>query len=111
MAFGTSPFSRPNHRSLAGLGFNVIRAHSIGISSGMQSQGKALMPALNTVNTAAFASIDYAIYRAKSSGIRLVVPLTDNWCGLPAKDARWAHPLPDLSAFSSVRLCWVVPGL
>ncbi|EGD78291.1 hypothetical protein PTSG_12876 [Salpingoeca rosetta] len=62
-----------------GLGFSVIRAHTLGISSGSQSNGLALHPNRTTYNDKAFATIDYAIYKAKLAGIRLVVPFTDNW--------------------------------
>lgn len=58
---------------------NVIRSHTLGISTGNQSLSLALMPSLNQINSAAFATIDYSIYKAKLTGIRFIVPLTDNW--------------------------------
>ena len=45
----------------AALGFSVVRAHTLGISSGMASQGLALNPSKGVFNDKAFATIDYAI--------------------------------------------------
>eukprot|EP00055_Hartaetosiga_balthica_P014980 m.85555 g.85555 ORF g.85555 m.85555 type:complete len:520 (+) comp8746_c2_seq2:173-1732(+) len=62
-----------------GMGMNVIRAHTLGISTGNKSNGLALHPNLTTFNDKAFDTIDYSIASAKREGIRLIVPLTDNW--------------------------------
>jgi len=58
------------------MGMGVVRAHSLGISLGC---AKCLMPSLGTYNDSAFTSIDYAISQAKKQGIRLIIPLTDQW--------------------------------
>jgi mannan endo-1,4-beta-mannosidase len=52
----------------------IIRSHTLGFSSG--SSG-SLRPNSNTLNNAAWKSIDYAFYQAKIYGIKLVCPLTD----------------------------------
>eukprot|EP00045_Choanoeca_perplexa_P010039 m.100438 g.100438 ORF g.100438 m.100438 type:complete len:495 (+) comp15125_c0_seq2:56-1540(+) len=65
--------------TLHGLGFNAIRSHSLGDSSGTLSAGLALRPNNQTYNYEAFDTIDYAIYQAHTHGIRLVIPFTDNW--------------------------------
>lgn len=37
------------------------------------------MPSLDKYNSQAFEHIDYALYAARSYGVKLVVPLTDQW--------------------------------
>lgn len=54
----------------------VVRAHTLGISVGCPL---CIEPTLNSFNDTAFASIDYAIKVAHDHGIRLIIPLTDNW--------------------------------
>lgn len=58
------------------MGATVVRAHTLGVSLGTP---KALTPSLGTTNPAAFATMDYSVAQAKRLGLRLVVPLTDNW--------------------------------
>ena len=62
------------------MGANVVRAHTVGVSLGTP---KTLAPSLGTTNPAAFVTIDYSVAQAKRLGLRLglrlVVPLTDNW--------------------------------
>eukprot|EP00040_Diaphanoeca_grandis_P018934 m.99684 g.99684 ORF g.99684 m.99684 type:complete len:569 (+) comp27179_c0_seq3:112-1818(+) len=67
------------------MGANVIRAHTVGVSTG---NPKSFEPKLNVFNdkmeqgndtSSASEHIDYAIYRARQTGIRLLVPLTDNY--------------------------------
>jgi hypothetical protein len=60
------------------MGFTVVRAHTLGISTG-QGQAYTFMTGLNTYNPAALESIDYAIASAARHGIRLVIPLTDQY--------------------------------
>ncbi len=58
------------------MGATVVRAHTIGISTG----GKlSLEPTLGHFNDQAFNAIDYAILSARRHGIHLLVPLTDNY--------------------------------
>jgi len=66
--------------SAAALGVTVIRAHTLGISVG---NPRSIEPALGTWNEAAFAPVDYAIAGARARGLRLMIPLTDEW--------RWYH--------------------
>jgi len=58
------------------MGGTAIRAHTLGVSTG---NPLSLMPALGTVNEAAFETIDWAVYQARAYGLRLMIPLTDNW--------------------------------
>ncbi|MFI5838008.1 cellulase family glycosylhydrolase [Micromonospora sp. NPDC051300] len=58
------------------MGATVVRAHTLGVSTG---HPKSLEPALGQVNPEAFDRIDYAIAEARRQGLRLIVPLTDNW--------------------------------
>lgn len=58
------------------MGATVVRAHTLGVSLGTP---KAMTPVIGSTNPAAFATIDDAVAEAKRLGLRLVVPLTDNW--------------------------------
>ncbi|KAI0136507.1 glycoside hydrolase [Xylariales sp. AK1849] len=58
------------------LGGTMIRAHTLGVNLG---NPLTVMPQLGVINEAAFESIDWAVYQAGLYGIRLMVPLTDNW--------------------------------
>ncbi|KAK9773514.1 hypothetical protein AB5N19_05282 [Seiridium cardinale] len=58
------------------LGGTMIRSHTLGINLG---NPLTVMPELGVVNGAAFEAIDYAVYQAGLYGIRLLIPLTDNW--------------------------------
>jgi hypothetical protein len=60
------------------MGFTIVRSHTLGISTG-QGQAYTFMTGLNTYNPAALESIDYAIASAARHGIRLVIPLTDQY--------------------------------
>lgn len=64
----------------ASLGVTVVRSHTLGISVGTPL---SVEPALGVWNEAAFSSIDYAIAAAQARGLRLMIPLTDEW--------RWYH--------------------
>ncbi|GAA5910192.1 hypothetical protein JCM8208_006754 [Rhodotorula glutinis] len=58
------------------MGGNTIRSHTLGVSTG---HSKTLWPDAWSTNNAAFDSIDYAIYAARNYGLRLIIPLTDNY--------------------------------
>lgn len=59
------------------MGANVVRAHTLGVSSG---NPKSLMPgAPGQYNPGAYAAIDYAVSEAGRLGLKLIVPLTDNY--------------------------------
>lgn len=61
------------------LGVNVVRSH-MATSTGQGGENPlALMPELGVYNAAAFETIDYAVAYAGSLGIRLILPLTDEW--------------------------------
>lgn len=58
------------------MGGTAIRAHTLGVSTG---NPLSVMPTRGVVNEQAFDSIDWAVYQARQYGIRLLVPLTDNF--------------------------------
>eukprot|EP01084_Bolivina_argentea_P159233 277348_1 len=59
------------------LGATVIRAHTLGISTGQKHL--SFEDTLNDFTTSGINHIDHAIYIAKQHNVRLVIPLTDNW--------------------------------
>lgn len=81
---------RPTHPTTAAIddalqsavrtGATVVRSHTLGISVGCAA---CYEPRPGVFNTAALASADYAIYRAGRLGLKLMIPLTDQW--------RWYH--------------------
>ncbi|KAK4191848.1 putative mannan endo-1,4-beta-mannosidase P [Podospora australis] len=58
------------------MGGTMIRSHTLGISVG---NPLSLWPAPDQTNEAAFAPIDWAVYQARVYGLRLMVPLIDNF--------------------------------
>ncbi|KAK0632175.1 glycoside hydrolase superfamily [Immersiella caudata] len=58
------------------MGGTMIRSHTLGVSTG---NPLSLMPTGGKVNEAAFDAIDWAVYQARMYGLRLMVPLTDNF--------------------------------
>jgi mannan endo-1,4-beta-mannosidase len=58
------------------MGATVVRSHTLGISVGCSI---CVEPTLGTFNQLALQSIDYAIQSARNHGIRLIIPLVDNW--------------------------------
>jgi hypothetical protein len=54
------------------LGFSAVRAHTLGVSSGLASQGLALNPKLNVFNDKAFDSMDYAITQVRRLSQQLI---------------------------------------
>ncbi len=67
-------------RAAKDAGFTVIRSHTLGISVGCP---RCFEPRVGVFEPAALRSADYAVYRAGMLGLRIVVPLTDQW--------RWYH--------------------
>lgn len=78
------------------MGANVIRAHTLGVSTGTPL---SVEPVLGEFNEKAFQAIDFAIAEAAKRGLKIVIPLTDNyayyhggrhnftdWRALPAED-------------------------
>ncbi|MBK5992512.1 cellulase family glycosylhydrolase [Streptomyces sp. MBT58] len=55
---------------------SVVRSHTLGTSLGC---APCIQPGPGEFNNDAFAPIDYAIARARAYGLRLIVPLTDQW--------------------------------
>lgn len=60
----------------AEMGDNVIRCHTLGISVG---NSLSVEPTLGNFSSNAFTSMDYAVKAAGDQGIRLVIPLTDQY--------------------------------
>jgi hypothetical protein len=58
------------------MGLTVIRAHSLGISVGCSL---CVEPSPGVFNPIAFQHIDYAIQAARAHGLKLIIPLTDNY--------------------------------
>ena len=58
------------------LGARVVRSTTLGVSVGSP---RSVEPTLGHVNKAAFDSIDYAVAAARKRGLRLMIPLTDQW--------------------------------
>ncbi|GAA5898520.1 uncharacterized protein JCM6883_003341 [Sporobolomyces salmoneus] len=58
------------------MGGNTIRSHTLGISTGNKY---SVWPKAYQTNDNAFDTIDYAIYAARNYGLRLLIPLTDNY--------------------------------
>lgn len=58
------------------LGGTMVRAHTLGVSTG---NPLSLMPEPGQINEKAFETIDWAVYQAREYGLRLLVPLTDNF--------------------------------
>lgn len=58
------------------MGATVVRSHSLGISTGCSN---CIEPTLGVFNATAFEHVDYALKAARDRGIRLIIPLTDNW--------------------------------
>ena len=59
------------------LGSTTIRSHTLGISTG---NPLSLIPnSTFVINEDAFHPIDWAVYQARQHGLRLLIPLTDNF--------------------------------
>ncbi len=58
------------------MGLTVIRSHDLGVSTGCKN---CIEPSLGVFNETALAHVDYVIKAAGDRGIRLIIPLTDNW--------------------------------
>src|SRR3984893_13638472 len=58
------------------MGLTVVRSHDLGISTGCSN---CIEPALGVFNETALIHDDYVIKAARDRGIRLIIPLTDNW--------------------------------
>ncbi|GAA5841643.1 hypothetical protein JCM9279_000714 [Rhodotorula babjevae] len=78
---GSPPAKSRVREVLAGavaMGATTIRAHSCGISVGPNTP-YSLEPKLGVFNSSAWDARDYAIFAAREYGLRLILPLTDNW--------------------------------
>ena len=62
--------------TVADMGGTVVRCHTCGISTG---NPQSVEPSLGTFNATALQHIDYFIAQAGKDGLRLDIPLVDNW--------------------------------
>ena len=60
----------------AAMGWRVVRAHTLGISTG---NALSFEPRLGVFNGSALDAADWAVAEAQRLGIKLFIPLTDNW--------------------------------
>ena len=58
------------------MGLTVVRSHNLGISVGCSN---CIEPSPGVFNETALVHDDYVIKAAREHGIRLIIPLTDNW--------------------------------
>ncbi|GAA5869600.1 hypothetical protein JCM3774_005491 [Rhodotorula dairenensis] len=58
------------------MGATTVRAHTLGVSTG---HPLTLWPSAYNTNSAAWETIDYSIWAARNYGLRLIIPLTDNY--------------------------------
>lgn len=87
-------FHHPSHfriddvlYSAYSMGSRVVRSHTLGVSTGVgdyhynfMGWNGTLWPASHAPEISEnFASIDYALYKAGQLGLKLIIPLTDNW--------------------------------
>lgn len=61
------------------MGINVVRSHMMTSTGQNDANPLAIMPRLGEYNEDAFRTIDFAVAYAGSLGIRLILPLTDEW--------------------------------
>lgn len=61
------------------MGVNVVRSHMMTSTGQDDANPLAIMPRLGEYNDEAFRTIDFAVAYAGSLGIRLILPLTDEW--------------------------------
>lgn len=69
----------------AAMGATTIRSQTLGISFGT---GLSVENALGQYKEAALAAIDFAVWAARSYGLRLVLPLTDQSVARLSRRAR-----------------------
>jgi len=102
------------------LGPALVRAHTVGVSTG---GALSFEPALGRFNASALDAADWAVAEAERLGLRLIVPLTDNyhyyhggkhdftdWLGLP-ESAFYSDPraVAAFEAYVAARLAHVNP--
>ncbi len=63
----------------ARMGSTVVRTHMMTSTGQDGANPLAIMPTIGEINEGAFATIDFAIAYAGTLGIRLILPLTDEW--------------------------------
>ena len=61
----------------AAMGLKVVRAW--GFINGQSKDGKVTQPSLGVYDESGFERLDYAVWKAKQLGLRLLIPLVNNW--------------------------------
>lgn len=61
----------------AAMGLKVVRAW--GFINGQPKDGKVTQPSLGVYDPSGFERLDYAVWRAKQAGLRLLIPFVNNW--------------------------------
>jgi mannan endo-1,4-beta-mannosidase len=69
--------------TLETMGAKTIRSQTLGISVG---NPLSLMPSLHEWNNQAYETIDWAIYQARQHGLRIQMPLVDNYVSISCMD-------------------------
>ncbi|GAA5858364.1 hypothetical protein JCM1840_001167 [Sporobolomyces johnsonii] len=115
------------------MGGNTVRSHTLGIRRVPNNTHYSVWPNAYETNDEAFDTIDYSIWAARNYGLRLIIPLTDNyayyhggkydfigWAGLDTSDASQFYYSSDVvqifkdyiavllnhtNAYTGVRLC------
>ncbi|MFD7989115.1 cellulase family glycosylhydrolase [Kitasatospora indigofera] len=79
----------------AAMGLTVVRAWAF--ADGTEKSARPLQPKPYSYDEAAFDSLDYAVHKAGELGLRLVLPLVNNWpdYGGMQQYVNWFLGLPD----------------
>ena len=86
--------------TLQTMGAHTIRSQTLGVSVG---NPLSLMPSLGVYNEQAFNTIDWAVYRARQHGLRIMAPLTDNYVSNPTRQADSELNQPGLLPWGKVQ--------
>jgi cellulase (glycosyl hydrolase family 5)/mannanase-like protein len=89
----------------AGLGLNVFRTW--GSSEGVSNNGFCFQPAPGVYDENSFRKLDYVLYKANQSGIRMILPLVDNWSNFGGMDkyVEWSPTANSHDDFYTDALC------
>lgn len=67
--------------TLQSMGATAIRAHTLGVSVG---NPLSLSPSAGLYNEQAFETMDWTVFQAREHGLRLLIPLVDNYVSSPS---------------------------
>ncbi len=74
--------------TLMTMGARTIRSQTLGVSTG---NPLSLMPTLGVYNEQAFDTIDWSVFQARQHGLRIMVPLTDNYVSSKLHLQQWGN--------------------